>query len=84
MVSSNRGLSRWVWNILPDGSYNFHSEGGQPAPSHEGTMTATSGHWTLHVVKGMRNYNDGGAYEVRDTTAVVTGKLGTGYWKRIQ
>lgn len=84
MVSSDRGLSRWVWNILPNGTYNFHSEGGRPAPSHEGTMTATNGHWTLHVVKGMRNWDDGGSYDVRDTTAVIIGKLGTGNWKRAQ
>jgi hypothetical protein len=27
-------------------------------------------------------YADAGSYEVRDTTAVITGRLGTGYWKR--
>jgi uncharacterized caspase-like protein len=84
MVSSDRGLSRWVWNILPNGTYNFHSEGGRPAPTHEGTMTAANGHWTLHVVKGMRNWDDGGSYDVHDTTAVIIGKLGTGNWKRTQ
>ena len=84
MVSSDRGLSRWVWNILPNGTYNFHSEGGRPAPTHEGTMTAANGHWTLHVVKGMRNWDDGGSYDVHDTTAVIIGKLGTGNWKRAQ
>jgi hypothetical protein len=47
-------------------------------------MTATNGHWTMHVLKGLKNYDDAGAYEVRDTTAVITGKLGTGYWKRNQ
>ena len=82
MVPSDRGPSRWNWNILADGSYKFHSEGGPRAPSHEGTMTAANGHWTLHVLKGLKNYDDGGAYEIRDTTAVITGKLGTGYWKR--
>jgi hypothetical protein len=82
MVPSDRGPSRWVWNIFGDGSYRFHSEGGRPAPSHEGTMTAANGHWTLHVVKGLKNYDDAGAYEIRDTTAVITGKLGTGNWKR--
>jgi len=82
MVPSDRGSSRWIWNIMPDGTYWFRSEGGRAAPPHEGTMTATNGHWTLHVLKGLKNYNDGGAYEVRDTTAVITGKLGTGNWKR--
>src|SRR5579871_3224571 len=83
-VAGNRGLSRWVWNILPNGTYNFHSEGGQAAPSHEGTMTATNGHWTLHAVKGLRNWDDGGSYDVHDTTAAITGKLGTANWKRPQ
>ncbi len=82
MVPSDRGPSRWVWNIFFDGTYKFHSEGGRPAPAHEGTMTATNGRWTMHVLKGLRNYDDGGAYEIHDTTAVITGKLGTGYWKR--
>ena len=84
MVPSDRGPSRWVWTILADGTYHFHSEGGRPAPAHEGTMTAGSGRWTMHVLKGLKNYDDGGAYEIHDTTAVITGKLGTGYWKRIQ
>jgi hypothetical protein len=84
MVPSARGPARWVWNILPTGTYNFHSEGGRPAPAHEGTMTAANGHWTLHVVKGMRNWDDGGDYDVHDTTAAITGKLGTGSWKRAQ
>jgi hypothetical protein len=47
-------------------------------------MTAANGHWTLHVMKGMRNWDDGGSYDVHDTTAVIIGKLGTGNWKRTQ
>ena len=82
MVPSDRGPSRWIWNIMPNGTYWFRSEGGRAAQPHEGTMTATNGRWTMHVLKGLRNYDDGGAYEVRDTTAVITGKLGKGYWKR--
>jgi hypothetical protein len=41
-----------------------------------------NGHWTLHANKGLTGYDDGGSYEVRDTAAVITGKLGTGYWKQ--
>jgi hypothetical protein len=58
------------------------AEGPRAAPAHEGTMIATGGHWSIHAVKGLANDDDGGSYEVRDTTAVITGKLGTGYWKR--
>jgi hypothetical protein len=82
MVPSDRGPSRWVWNILSDGTYNFHAEGGRAVRPHEGRMTAENGHWTLHATRGIAGYADGGSYEIRDTTAVITGKLGTGYWKR--
>jgi Caspase domain len=81
-VPSDRGLSRWIWRILGDGTYKFRAEGGRAAPAHEGTITAMNGRWTLHANKGLRDYGDGGSYEVRDATAVITGKLGTGYWKR--
>jgi hypothetical protein len=82
MVPSDRGTSRWIWRILGDGTYEFHSEGRRPAPPHQGTITATNGRWSIHATKGLTGYKDGGSYEVRDTTAVITGKLGTGYWKR--
>jgi hypothetical protein len=82
MVPSDRGSSRWIWRIMGDGTYKFHAEGPRAAPAHEGTMTAMNGHWSLHAVKGLAGYDDGGSYEVRDVTAVITGKLGTGYWKR--
>ncbi|HLG83530.1 MAG TPA: caspase family protein [Bradyrhizobium sp.] len=82
MVPSDRGQSRWVWNILGDGTYNFHAEGGRAIRPHEGKMTAVNGHWTLHATRGIAGWADGGSYEVRDTTAVITGKLGTGYWTR--
>jgi hypothetical protein len=41
-----------------------------------------NGHWSLHASRGLNGHADGGSYEVRDATAVITGKLGTGYWKR--
>ena len=82
MVPSDRGLSRWFWRIMDDGTYKFRAEGPRAAPAHEGTITAMSGHWSMHVIKGLTGYDDAGSYEVHDTTAVITGKLGTGYWKR--
>jgi hypothetical protein len=45
-------------------------------------MTASNGHWTLHTIRGLNGYVDGGSYEIHDTIAVITGKLGTGAWKR--
>jgi Caspase domain len=82
MVPSDRGQSRWTWRIMGDGTYKFRAEGPRAAPAHEGTMSATNGRWSIHAVRGLSGYTDGGSYEVRDTAAVITGKLGTGYWKR--
>ena len=81
-VPNDRGLSRWTWRIMGDGTYKFRAEGQRAAPAPEGAITATNGHWALHAIKGLTGYDDAGSYEVRDTTAVITGKLGTGYWKR--
>jgi hypothetical protein len=82
MVPTRRGQSRWVWQILTDGAYRFHAEPSYGARPHEGTMTASNGHWTLRAVRGLQGYSDGGSYEMHDTIAVITGKLGTGTWKR--
>jgi hypothetical protein len=82
MVPSDRGMSRWIWRIMGDGTYKFRAEGPRAAPAHEGTITAINGHWSIHANRGLTGYDDGGSYEIRDTAAVITGKLGTGYWKR--
>lgn len=82
MVPDGRGQSRWIWQILGDGTYKFHAEPSRAARPHEGTVSFANGRWTLHALRGLKDYSDGGSYEVRDTTAVITGKLGTGYWKR--
>jgi hypothetical protein len=65
-----------------DGTYKFRAEGPRAAPAHEGTITAINGYWSIHANRGLTGYDDGGSYEIRDTAAVITGKLGTGYWKR--
>jgi hypothetical protein len=82
MVPSDRGMSRWIWHIMGDGTYKFRSKGPRAATAHEGTITAINGHWSIHANRGLTGYDDGGSYEIRDTAAVITGKLGTGYWKR--
>ncbi|UGX91590.1 caspase family protein [Bradyrhizobium barranii subsp. barranii] len=82
MVPGRRGQSRWIWQIMNDGTYKFHAVPQRSAHPHEGTMTAANGHWTLQARRGLSGYSDGGAYEIRDTLAVITGKLGTGAWKR--
>jgi hypothetical protein len=82
MVASGRGQSRWIWQIMGDGTYKFRAEPLRSARAHEGTITAANGRWTLHATRGLSNYSDGGAYEIHDALAVITGKLGTGAWKR--
>ncbi|WP_426424338.1 caspase family protein [Bradyrhizobium genosp. A] len=82
MVPSGRGPSRWIWQIMGDGTYRFHAEPQRSARPHEGTIMAANGHWTLHATRGLSGYSDGGAYEIHDALAVITGKLGTGAWKR--
>jgi len=82
MVPSDRGMSRWIWRIMGDGTYKFRAEGPRAAPAHEGTIAAVNGHWSIHANRGLTGYDDGGSYEIRDTAAVITGKLGTGHWKR--
>ena len=82
MVPSDRGISRWIWRIMGDGTYKFRAEGPRAAPAHEGTIVAINGHWSIHANRGFTGYDDGGSYEIRDSAAVITGKLGTGYWKR--
>ena len=82
MVPSDRGLSRWIWRIIGDGTYKFRAEGPRAAQAHEGTIAATNGQWSIHANKGLSGYDDAGSYEIRDTTAVITDKLGTGHWKR--
>jgi hypothetical protein len=82
MVPSDRGMSRWIWRIMGDGTYKFRAEGPRAAPAHEGTIAAVNGHWSIQANRGLTGYDDGGSYEIRDAAAVITGKLGTGYWKR--
>ena len=82
MVPSDRGMSRWIWRIMGDGTYKFRAEGPRAAPAHEGTIAAVNGHWSIHANRGLTGYDDSGSYEIRDTAAVITGKIGTGYWKR--
>ena len=82
MVPNGRGQSRWIWEITGDGTYRFHAEPQRSARPHEGTITAANGRWTLRALRGLSGYSDGGAYEIHDAMAVITGKLGTGAWKR--
>ena len=52
MVPSDRGMSRWIWRIMVDGTYKFRAEGPRAAPAHGGTTTAMNGHWSIHANRG--------------------------------
>jgi hypothetical protein len=52
----------WVWEIAADGSYKFHSEALDGAPSHSGVFTASNWQWTLAATAGIPGYTDNGQY----------------------
>ena len=82
MINMNPG--RWVWEIGAHGTYEFHSEAPDLAPTHAGLITAANGKWTLQATAGIAD-SDGGTYQLPGPdTMVMTGKLGTGTWRRIE
>jgi hypothetical protein len=74
---------RWVWQIGARGSYSFHSEAADLAPTHAGLFTAANGHWTLQATSGYVD-SDGGTYRmIGPDTVSISGKYGTGTWRRV-
>ncbi len=72
----------WVWQISANGTYTFHSEATDGTLPHAGDFTASKGKYTLHSL--VSPWDDEGTYTMQGTTDVVmTGKLGTGTWRRI-
>ena len=70
--------SLWVLAISPDGTYEFHVEGGSAARS-QGKFAANNGRWSLKTAAG---YTDGGDYLFQaPDTWIVTGKLGAAAWR---
>jgi hypothetical protein len=69
----------WVWEIARDGSYKFHSEAGDGAASHSGTVYASNGHWSLKATSG---YVDSGLYVFQAPDIwIMTGKHGVAAWR---
>jgi hypothetical protein len=69
----------WVWEIRPDGTYQFHSEAGDRIPPHAGTFYARNGQWSLKATTG---YTDHGTYVVLPPdTLIARGQLGTAAWR---
>ncbi len=74
------GNGRWVWQIDPRGTYQFHSETGDGA-KHFGSFASNGKVWELHTSTGDI---DGGSYTIQAPDLfIATGKLGTGNWRRV-
>jgi hypothetical protein len=68
----------WVLEIRRDGTYKFHSEAGDGAPSQTGTFSANKGHWSLKATA----YADGGDYLFQAPDIwIATGRLGAAAWR---
>jgi hypothetical protein len=73
----------WIWEILRDGTYKFHSEARDGAPSHAGTFSADNGHWSLQATTGLTGYTDAGLYLYQAPNIwIATGRLGSAAWLR--
>ncbi len=67
----------WVLEVTADGTYKFHSEARDGAPSHAGVITASKGQWTLAATTGLPGYTDRGQYLFQKPNIwMLNGKLG--------
>ena len=66
---------KFTYAILENNQYRFTSS------TTDGSFHANQGQWSLSSRNG---FEDGGTYEFsNDETVAITGKLGTGIWKRV-
>jgi hypothetical protein len=73
----------WVLEIMANGTYKFHSEAGDNAPSHAGVFTASKGQWTLTAKTGIPGYTDRGQYLFQTPNIwMAKGNLGGATWIR--
>ncbi len=80
-VDASRGVEEWVLVVHPDGSYDFSSTGRHGVFKHSGTFTASDGQWSM--VSETIEWRDFGTYQVPESgILVMTGKYGTGVWRR--
>jgi hypothetical protein len=79
------GGATLLWEIRPNGTYDFHSQGGLPAQAHSGIVTFNGGYWSMTATAGFMPWVDGGSYQLDGQNVLVTtGMLGTGVWQRAQ
>jgi hypothetical protein len=75
-------MSRWVWEIRPNGTYAFHAEGPGAAQAHSGAFAAVNGRYELASTTMV--WDDNGTYRlVSNTSMVASGRLGTATWQRV-
>jgi hypothetical protein len=83
MVPNQLGISRWIWDIHRDGTYNFRAEGPGAAPAHSGAFAASKGRYALD--SKTLAWNDTGTYRLVESGKMVAkGRLGEATWQRVQ
>jgi hypothetical protein len=74
-----RANGLWVFEILPNGTYRFHSEAGDGVASHTGSFSAGNRHWSMRATTG---YADEGTYVLQGSDVwLTTGRQGTATWR---
>jgi len=74
-----RAKGFWVFEILPNGTYTFHSEAGDGVAPHTGSFSASNTHWSMRASTG---YADEGTYELQGPDVwFTTGRRGTATWR---
>jgi hypothetical protein len=73
----------WVWEISSNGTYKFHSDAMDKAPSHNGEFSAGNGQWSLTATSGIQGYTDTGNYLYQAPNVLMAnGHLGGAAWLR--
>jgi hypothetical protein len=75
------GLGHWFLEVDPLGTYKFHSDAGDGAPTTSGSFATNAGYWSLQATNG---YADAGPYYIQppDTfVATSQGLIGEGSWR---
>lgn len=81
-VPNIAGTAKWIWEVRANGTYSFHAEGPGNTPAHYGAFQAANGRYTLKAANIA--WVDNGTYDRPANNLVrMTGRLGTGYWKRV-
>lgn len=79
-VKNAQGEWTFIWDVAKDGTYATRSKGTGNPPGETGRFEASGGRWSL---KSTAAREDQGTYAFQGKESVImTGKLGTGVWRR--